>query len=129
MSRYRIDASAEQPEVWVLTDTEAEVVIQFQDKRFNETMRVTPLNDMGFNQEAAINLARITHDMGEWVSRHHGSKCFKQPYVIEYSEDNRHRYLVRSKSPCWRLRIDEETTPERMAASLHKAAEYVKRSR
>ena len=89
---------------------------------FNETQKVTPFEDVSHTSQ---ELAHIMQELGEWVIRHHGSKCFKQPYGIEYSEDDSTCYLYRRKSPRWRLEIQESVDKSNLAISLKKAAEWL----
>lgn len=122
MSRYIIQKSSTLPNGWVLTDKENGIVVTFEDGEFNETQKVTPLEDVNHTPQ---DLARIMRELGEWVVRHHSSKCFKQPYGIEYSEDDSTCFLYRRKSPRWRLEIQDNVDKNNLASSLKKAAEWL----
>lgn len=75
MKKFIIQKSSTQPDGWVLTDTENKVVITFEDGLFNESQKVTLLED---SSATAEELAHIVGEMGNWVARHHGSKCFRK---------------------------------------------------
>ena len=121
--QYIIQASSTQPKGWVLTDTENKVVITFEDGLFNESQKVTLLED---SSATAEELAHIVGAMGEWAARHHGSKCFNRTYGYEVSEDEKKCYIYRRKGPRWRLEIQEsKVTPGSLADSLRKAAEFL----
>ena len=122
MSKYIIQKSSTLSNGWVLTDKENGIVVTFEDGEFNETQKVTPLEDVNHTPQ---ELARIMQELGEWVVRHHGSKCFKQPYGIEYSEDDSTCFLYRRKSPRWRLEIQDNVDKNNLASSLKKAAEWL----
>ena len=122
MKNYIIQKSSTLPNGWVLTDKENGIVVIFEDGEFNETQKVTPLEDVSHTPQ---ELARIMQELGEWVVRHHGSKCFKQPYGIEYSEDDSTCFLYRRKSPRWRLEIQDNVDKNNLASSLKKAAEWL----
>ena len=122
MKNYIIQKSSTLPNGWVLTDKENGIVVTFKDGEFNETQKVTPLEDVNHTPQ---ELARIMQELGEWVVRHHGSKCFKQPYGIEYSEDDSTCFLYRRKSPRWRLEIQDNVDKNNLASSLKKAAEWL----
>lgn len=123
MGKFIIQKSSTQPKGWVLTDTENKVVITFQDGQFNESQKVTLLED---STATAEELAHIVGAMGEWAARHHGSKCFNHVYGYETSEDESKTYLYRRKFPRWRLELQEErVTAESLASSLRKAAEFL----
>ena len=123
MKKFIIQKSSTQPNGWVLTDTVNKVVITFEDGLFNESQKVTLLED---SSATAENLAHIVGAMREWVARHHGSKCFHKTYGYETSEDESKMYLYRRKLPRWRFELQEEkVTAENLASSLRKAAEFL----
>lgn len=122
MDKYIIQQSNTQPNKWVLTDKEKGVIITFEDGKFNETQKVTMLDNTHLT---ANELAKAMRELGEWAVRHHGSKCFNIPYGIEYSEDDTKMYLYRRKSPKWRLEIQENIDKKNLANSLRKAAEWL----
>lgn len=122
MSKYIMQKSSTRPNGWVLTDKENGIVVTFEDGKFNDIQKITPLEDVNHTPE---ELARIMRELGEWVVRHHGSKCFNQPYGIEYSEDNTKCFLYRKKSPQWRLEIMDNVDKVHLADSLRKAAEWL----
>lgn len=121
MSKYILQKS-KHPNKWVLTDRENGVVITFEDGAFNSTQKVTLLDDTHLT---ANELAKVMRELGEWVVKYHSSKCFNQPYGIEYSEDDTKMYLYRRKSPQWRLEIQDSVDKNRLAGSLRKAAEWL----
>ena len=130
MGRYRIEKSEREPGWWVLTDTENLVVIRFQDRAFNETQRVSVLEDSPLRgADAAREMARVMREMGDWVAAHHGSKCFSCPYGYERSEDDMHLYLYRNKPPMWRLEIPFDFDEMKLANSLAKAAAWLKNAK
>ena len=122
MSKYIIQKSSTRPNGWVLTDKENLIVVTFDDGAFNETQKVTMIDDVSYTP---AGLARIMRELGEWAARHHGSKCFNHPYGIEYSEDDTTCYLYRKKSPKWKLELIDDTDKSHLASSLRKAAEWL----
>ena len=119
-----IQQSSTQPNSWVLTDTENGVVIVFEDGRFNETQKVTMLEDAP--KLSPTDLAQIMRKLGEWGARHHGSKLFKNVYGFEYSEDNKHLSLYRKNPPRWRMELENGVEDTRkLASTLNKAAEFL----
>ena len=123
MGQYIIQKSSTQPKGWVLTDTENHVVIKFQDGQFNDSQKVTLLEECTVTVD---ELAHVVGAMGEWAARHHGSKCFSNVYGYETSEDESKTYLYRRKFPRWRLELQEDrVTAESLASSLRKAAEFL----
>ena len=108
MKKYVLEKSKEREGWWVFTDTEYGVVIQFEERRYNETQCVTFLADCKVQAGDEMNIARILRKMYKWVSRHHASICFSKKHVLEWSEDNEHCYLVRTVYPRLRLEIVDE---------------------
>lgn len=72
MSKYILQKST-QLLVWVLTDTENGVVITFEQGKFNDTQKVTLLEN---TNKTAEELAKILREMGEWAVKHHADKLF-----------------------------------------------------
>ena len=122
MNKYILQKSTH-PNKWVLTDECNGIVVTFEDGAFNSTQKVTLLDDTRLTSN---ELAKAMREMGEWVVRYHSSKCFNQPYGVEYSEDDDAKmYLYRRKSPKWRLEIQENIDKKNLADSLRKAAEWL----
>lgn len=126
MDRFIVERSRLQPNSWVLTDRENKIVVVFEDGKFNETQRVSPLEDTTSDSLSAGVIAQIMREIGEWACRYHSSKCFSQPYGFEYDESER-LCLYRRKQPKWRLHLDEETNAQELAISLKKAAEFLRK--
>lgn len=72
MNKYILQKST-QPNKWVLTDTENGVVITFENGKFNDTQKVTLLENANKTAEEA---AKILKEMGEWAIEHHADKLF-----------------------------------------------------
>ena len=122
MRKYILQKSTH-PNKWVLTDTTNKIVVTFEDGAFNSTQKVTLLDDTRLTSN---ELAKAMREMGEWVVKYHSSKCFNQPYGVEYSEDDDAKmYLYRRKSPKWRLEIQDNVDKKELADSLRKAAEWL----
>lgn len=123
MDKYVIQKSSTLPNGWVLTDTEEGIVVRFEDGKYNETQKITIIDDKP--NPSASELARVLRKMGEWAVKYHSSKCFSQPYGYEYMEADDCLCLYRRNEPRWRLAIEGETDAEHLATSLRKAAEFV----
>lgn len=65
---YVMQTSTTRPGWWVVTDRKNNVVVQFEQGRFNETAKVTPLYD--FPKEP-IGVATILREIGEYVALYH----------------------------------------------------------
>lgn len=74
MMRFKLDKSITTPNGWVLTDTKNMVVVTFIEHRFNDTQKVTMLNDI--TTPDALSLARIMREMGDYMRANHEEICF-----------------------------------------------------
>ena len=57
---------------WVLTDTEHGIVVTFEEGRFNDTQKVTVLEDV--SKPSPIEFARIMGKMADWAIKYHSDK-------------------------------------------------------
>ena len=71
MSRYIIQPSTSIQDGWVCTDTEYRIVTTWRNGRFNETQKVTMLEDY---QGSVMELARLMREMGDWLAANHRDK-------------------------------------------------------
>ena len=69
MARYIIQKSKQQPDGWVCTDTENGIVCRFTEHKFNETSKMTFLEDVENPDPLAI--ARLMREMGDWLVQNH----------------------------------------------------------
>lgn len=60
---------------WVLTDQLHQIVITWEDKKFNETQKVTLLQDRAETVKVET-LARIMREAGDWLMEWHQEKLF-----------------------------------------------------
>ena len=73
-NRYLLQHSQTQPDGWVCTDTANGIVCRFIEHRFNETQKVTFLEDVKNLDPLAI--ARLMREMGDWLVINHPSVVF-----------------------------------------------------
>lgn len=129
MNRFQLKKSCENPNWWVLTDTVNNVVIRFEEHKFNETQKVTVIDDIGVTETTADDMAKIMREIGDYMFHHHIGIALNVIYDIEYSEDETDIYLCRYKSPKWKLCIGEDDIDAKvLATSLRKAAEWLYKS-
>jgi hypothetical protein len=72
MERFIIQPSQEQENWWVLTDTENQIVVRFENKRFNQTQQVTMLEDVETPNPLVI--ARMMREIGDYLAINHRDK-------------------------------------------------------
>lgn len=78
--RYLLQKSKEDPLWWVLTDTETEIVCRFKEGEFNETQKVTLLNEN--SDYDLMKLPRIMAEMAEWLRENHYEIIFSSPQTV-----------------------------------------------
>lgn len=124
MSRYKLQKSTHQPDWWVLTDTENGIVCRFREHEYNETQKMTFLDDV--ERPDAPVIARLMSDMGDWLATHHYNIAMPPvAFCIQQTDDDSAQFLERGKYPRFRVIIDDECTAHELAVALHKASEYL----
>ena len=74
---YKLEHSQTKNDGWVLTDVENLIVIEFQEHKFNETQKVTSLDDeLLLNRYSTLEIASILKEMGNYMSKYHGDIAF-----------------------------------------------------
>ena len=71
--RFLMQRSQKQKHGWVCTDVDYNVVVTFQEHRFNETKKVTFLEDAPTDY---LERARVMREIGDWLSENHKEKLF-----------------------------------------------------
>ena len=124
MSRYQLEPSTQQPGWWVLTDKENGIVCRFEEHKFNETQKMTFLEDV--KHPDASQIARLMREMGDWMAMHHYNTAMSVvPFCIQQTEDDEQQFIERGKFPRFRVMVDDECTAHDLAVALHKASEYL----
>ena len=71
---YILQPSKLQQNSWILTDKNNLISISFENHRFNDTQKITNLNDFSPSQIAM--LPTILRKMGDWLAENHRDKIF-----------------------------------------------------
>ena len=72
--RFILQRSTERPNAWVATDQAYGIVIVFDEHQFNDTQKVTLLED--YYTEEAQELAAALQQMGDWLVKEHSDITF-----------------------------------------------------
>ena len=128
MSRFRLDKSTEQDGWYVLTDTENMIVYRFQEHRFNETQRVTFLDETIHNRREAHEIARMLREAGDYLFSHWYSIAMPTP-VFEFRQDdeNDRLLILRNKFPRLEIEIKDKCDMKRLSDALKKAGELLRK--
>lgn len=81
MARYLLQKSTSKPLGWILTDTEENVTCEFEEGKFNETQKFTPINDT--KDYDISKLPEIVRLMSDWLAENHYEIIFDSPTRIK----------------------------------------------
>lgn len=59
---------------WVCTDTINKIVVVFENGKFNETQKMTALDD--FNPKNFMQISKYMREIGVYLFNNHYEKCF-----------------------------------------------------
>lgn len=126
--RFRLEKSKDLPDWWVLTDTENMIVLKFKEHEFNETQRITILDDSKLvsNTNCANEVAHIMSEIGNYMFTHWYSIAMPTP-VFEFRQDdeNDKLLLIRNKFPKFTIEIEDDCEPKQLSNALKKASEFL----
>lgn len=71
MERYLLQKSKEHNNWFVATDKQMGIVIRYEKGKFNETQKVTLLDDVEYNERTATNLAVAIRQLTDWIVQNH----------------------------------------------------------
>lgn len=115
---------------WVLTDTENLIVCKFKEHEFNESQRISILEDSMFvdRTDCANELAHIMAEMGDYMFSHWYSIALPEP-VFEFRQDDENDRLlfIRNKFPKFILHIQDDCDMKQLSDSLRAGSEFLKR--
>ncbi len=113
-----------------MTDTDNLIVCKFKEHEFNETQRITILDESKFvsNPNCANELAHIMAEMGDYMFSHWYSIALPTP-VFEFRQDdeNDRLLLIRNKFPKFTMEIQDDCDLKQLADSINAGGEFVKR--
>ena len=128
--RYLLQPSQDLPNWWVLTDIIEGVVVRFEEHRFNETQRISILDESNLQHDpdAANKIAHILREMTDWILRYHYSVAMPTPvYELQEDEDTGRLSVIRHKPPRLHIQVlDDNVTPSRLASLLRKCVMWLR---
>lgn len=126
MSRFRLNKSTEQDGWYVLTDTENMIVYRFQEHKFNETQRVTFLDDTIHNRKEAHEIARMLREAGDYLFSHwYGIAMSTPAFEFRQDDENDRLLILRNKFPRLTIEINDDCDWKQLSDALKKAGEFV----
>lgn len=80
-NRFKLQKSESLPNWWVLTDIENMIVVRWQHGKFNDTQKVSPIEDADLREKYGDNLAqelaRIMAEIADYLRDFHSEKVFE----------------------------------------------------
>jgi DNA-binding XRE family transcriptional regulator len=80
-NRFKLQKSESLPDWWVLTDIENMIVVRWEQGKFNDTQKVSPIEDADlrakFGDNLAQELARIMAEIADYLRDFHYEKVFE----------------------------------------------------
>lgn len=127
MERFKLEKSQDLPGWWVLTDTENRIVVKFKEHEYNETQKVTFLDDGQSVIESlgAFGIARVLLEMGDYMFTHWYRIALPTP-VFEFrkDEENDRMLLIRNKFPKLTIEINDDCDLKQLSDALKAAGEF-----
>lgn len=127
MRRFVLEKSQDLPGWWVLTDTENLVVVKFKEHEFNESQKVTFINDdqSVIENLGAQGIARVLREMGEYMFSHWYSIALPTP-VFEFRQDEEkdRMLLIRNNFPKLTIEINDTCDLKQLSDALKDAGEF-----
>lgn len=127
MERFVLKKSQDLPGWWVLTDAENLIVVKFKEHEFNESQKVTFIDDekSAIGKLGAQGIARVLREMGDYMFTHWYSIALPTP-VFEFRQDdeNDRMLLIRNKFPKFTLEIQDDCDREQLSEALNAARKF-----
>lgn len=131
--RYKLEKSKDEEGWWVLTDLKHLIVIKFREHEFNETQRVTAIDEqLLFREAEAQNIApqdfvaRVMQEMGKFVYDCHYSIALPTPiHEIRHAEDYSYTMIIRHKYPRFAITVDDNCTIRELCTALKKTLSWL----
>ncbi len=123
MGRFILEKSANLEDGYVLTDVENKVVITFIEHQFNESQKVTVLEDTTLSTN---ELAVIMREMGDFMVEQHYN--IAMPTVVhQVLKKGDFFYVKRLKYPEFEIKITDEIEIDahKLAQNLRKCAAWL----
>lgn len=77
---------------YVLTDKENGIVITFEAGNFNDTKKITFLNDL--ETPDAVEIAKMLRIMADWLAENHPEIIARRKHLYFYAKNSKRLYLV-----------------------------------
>lgn len=129
-NRFKLEKSSDSPGWYILTDTENLVVVKFRQHQFNETQRVSILDESRLlaDPDCCNKLAHIMSEMGDYMFTRWYSVAMPTPvYEFRHNDEQDKLLLIRNKYPKFSIEIQDDCDAAALSKALAKASEFIKK--
>lgn len=128
-NRFKLEKSQDLPGWWVLTDTENLIVCKFKEHEYNETQKISVLEEetlLQRMQNPAAEIPKIMSEMGDYMFSHWYSIALPTP-AFEFREDdeNDRLLLIRNKFPKLTIEVQDDCNLKQLSDALEASSEFV----
>lgn len=126
-NRFKLERSQDLHDWWVLTDTLNLIVCKFKEHEFNETQRMTILEDSIFlNRTDCVNeLTHIMSEMGDYMFSHWYSIALPVPtFEFRQDDENDRLLLIRNIFPKFTIEIQDDCDLKQLSDALRAGSEF-----
>lgn len=132
MTKYQLEPSTQREDWWVLTDIEHEIVILFKEHYFNETQKITLLDDKKLlgncgEEEPATFIARLLREMSEWAAQRHPDIVFPLSTFMVGRNDDGRVTIIRTKYPKFTITVEDSCDCFELQKAVSRLNEYLKK--
>ena len=127
MSRFKLEKSKTDEGWWVITDTENLVVIKFKEHMFNETQKVSIIDEDKLKRSGnmANTLSRIMSEMGDYMFTHYYSIALPTPSFEFREDDEGDIFLLHNYFPKFKVKIEEACDLSDLSKAFKCAGDFV----
>lgn len=125
--RFELKKNEDMPGWWVFTDTENLIVIKFKEHEYNETQRITVIDEERFNTPDAVrDLSVIMQEMDDYMSRCWYSIAMPTPVTELRENPETGKYtIIRHKYPRFVIEVEDDADLSKIAGAVKNAGAFI----
>lgn len=127
MRRFKLEKSKIDEDWWVITDTDNLVVIKFKEHMFDETKKVSVIDEDKLKRsgDMADVLSGIVSDIEDYMLTHYLSLAIPTPAYEFREDDDGYIYLLHNNSPKFKVLIQEACDLSDLSKAFKGAGDFV----
>ena len=127
MGRFKLEKSKIDDDWWVITDTDNLVVIKFKEHMFNETQKISIIDEDKLRRSGDIAdvLSGIVSDIEDYMLAHYLSIALPVPDFEFREDDEGNIFLLHNNSPKFKVLLQESCDLSDLSKALKGAGDFV----